>query len=59
MTNYNAGSAEAQMLIRKPIAAVFEAFIDPEITKNFWFTRGSGKLEVGKTVSREWENQYL
>jgi len=45
---------EAQMLIRKPVAQVFGAFIDPEITKNFWFTRGSGKLEAGKTVTWEW-----
>lgn len=45
----------AQMLIRKPVSAVFEAFIDPEITKNFWFTKGSGKLQEGKTVTWEWE----
>lgn len=43
------------MLIRKPAAQVFEAFIDPEITKNFWFTKGSGKLETGKTITWEWE----
>lgn len=46
---------EAQMLIRKPATQVFEAFIDPEITKNFWFTKSSGKLETGKTVIWEWE----
>jgi uncharacterized protein YndB with AHSA1/START domain len=44
-----------QMLIRKPVADVFNAFIDPEITKNFWFTKSSGKLEAGKTVTWEWE----
>ncbi|MBD0333144.1 MAG: SRPBCC family protein [Chitinophagaceae bacterium] len=43
------------MLIRKPVADVFEAFIDPSITKNFWFTKGSDRLEVGKTVTWEWE----
>jgi uncharacterized protein YndB with AHSA1/START domain len=47
--------AEAQMLIRKPAAEVFNAFIDPSITKNFWFTKGSGKLEVEKKVTWEWE----
>ena len=47
--------ASAQMRIRKPVAEVFEAFIDPSITKNFWFTKSSGKLEVGKTVTWEWE----
>lgn len=44
-----------QMLIRNPVSQVFEAFIDPAITKNFWFTKGSGKLEVGKTIIWEWE----
>lgn len=43
------------MLIRKPARQVFEAFIDPEITKHFWFTKGSGKLEVGKKVTWTWE----
>lgn len=46
---------EAQMLIRKPAVTVFNAFIDPEITKHFWFTKGSGKLETGKKVTWEWE----
>ncbi|MEX2594768.1 MAG: hypothetical protein WD426_18520 [Anditalea sp.] len=47
---------ETQMLIRRPVQVVFEAFIDPEITKNFWFTQGSDKLEVGKTLTWEWGN---
>lgn len=46
---------EAQMLIRKPIEEVFEAFINPEITTQFWFTKSNGKLEKGKTVTWEWE----
>lgn len=46
---------QAQMLIRKPINEVFEAFINPEITTNFWFTKSSGKLEEGKTILWEWE----
>lgn len=45
----------AQMLVRRAVDQVFEAFIDPEITKNFWFTKGSGKLETGKTITWEWE----
>ncbi|MFC6102372.1 SRPBCC family protein [Olivibacter domesticus] len=55
MENKNAEFVEAQMLIRKPVAEVFEAFIDPELTKHFWFTKGSGKLETGKTIMWEWE----
>lgn len=46
---------EAQMLIRKPIQEVFKAFIDPKITTNFWFTRSTGKLEEGKTITWEWK----
>ncbi|WP_144281596.1 SRPBCC family protein [Chryseobacterium echinoideorum] len=46
---------KAQMLIRKPINIVFEAFIDPKITTNFWFTKSSGKLEEGKTILWEWD----
>ena len=54
MTN-NKPTVETQMLIRKPIAIVFQAFIDPAITTKFWFTKSSGQLEVGKTVTWEWE----
>jgi uncharacterized protein YndB with AHSA1/START domain len=43
------------MLIRKPVADVFEAFINPEITTKFWFTKSSGRLDVGKQVQGDWE----
>lgn len=46
---------ETQMLIRKPVAVVFNAFIDPSVTTNFWFTKSSGKLEEGKKITWEWE----
>ena len=45
----------AQMLIRRPIAEVFNAFVDPAITTRFWFTKSSGKLEAGKTVQWDWK----
>ncbi|MCU7549366.1 SRPBCC family protein [Chitinophagaceae bacterium LB-8] len=48
-------TVETQMLIRKPVAEVFQAFIDPSITTKFWFTKSSGRLEVGETVKWEWE----
>ncbi len=51
--------AKAEMLIRKPVAEVFEAFINPEITTKFWFTRSSGKLEAGKQVTWTWEMSNL
>jgi len=47
--------ASAQMQIRRPAAEVFDAFIDPSITTNFWFTKSTGKLEAGKAVTWEWE----
>jgi uncharacterized protein YndB with AHSA1/START domain len=47
--------AKTAMLIRKPVAEVFEAFVNPEITTKFWFTKGSGRLEVGKPVQWDWE----
>ncbi len=46
---------ETGMLIRRPAAEVFEAFVDPEVTARFWFTRGSGRLEAGRRVEWEWE----
>jgi uncharacterized protein YndB with AHSA1/START domain len=30
--------AGAGMLIRKPVAEVFEAIVDPAITSRFWFS---------------------
>lgn len=47
--------AATGMLIRKPPAEVFEAIIDPAITTNFWFTKGSGPLQTGKQVRWDWE----
>jgi uncharacterized protein YndB with AHSA1/START domain len=47
--------AKAAMLIRKPVAEMFEAFVNPEITTRFWFTKSSGRLEVGKHIIWTWE----
>ncbi len=44
-----------QMVIRKSPREVFEAFVDPQITTKFWFSKSSGRLEAGKTVRWEWE----
>lgn len=48
-------TAKTGMLIRKRIDNVFNSFIDPELTKNFWFTKSSGKLEVGRETVWTWE----
>jgi uncharacterized protein YndB with AHSA1/START domain len=43
------------MLIRRPVAEVFEAFVNPDRTTKFWFTKSSGRLETGKQVEWSWE----
>jgi uncharacterized protein YndB with AHSA1/START domain len=50
-------AAKAEMLIRRPVAEVFEAFVDPAITAKFWFTSGSARLETGREVRWAW-NMY-
>jgi uncharacterized protein YndB with AHSA1/START domain len=47
--------AKAEMLIRRPVTEVFEAFVNPDITGKFWFTKGSGRLEPGKEIQWAWE----
>src|SRR5689334_19650768 len=53
--NREAVVAKAELLIRRPVAEVFEAFVDPSVTTQFWFTKGSGRLEAGKRVRWDWE----
>jgi uncharacterized protein YndB with AHSA1/START domain len=55
MARTDTPAATAAMLIRRPVGEVFEAFVNPAITSRFWFSRGSGRLEVGKQVTWEWE----
>jgi uncharacterized protein YndB with AHSA1/START domain len=47
--------AKAEMLIHRPVAEVFDAFINPATTSKFWFTKSSGRLEPGKQVQWDWE----
>jgi uncharacterized protein YndB with AHSA1/START domain len=46
---------KAEMLIRKPVSEVFEAFVDPAVTSKFWFTKGSGRLAPDAEVRWDWE----
>ncbi len=55
MEDKNKPIVECQMMIRRAISEVFDAFINPSITTKFWFTKASGKLEEGKTVTWEWK----
>jgi uncharacterized protein YndB with AHSA1/START domain len=48
-------TSKTGMLIRKPVAEAFEAFVNPDITTKFWFTKSSGRLETGKQVQWDWE----
>jgi uncharacterized protein YndB with AHSA1/START domain len=34
---------------------LFEAFIDPDVTTNFWFTKSSGRLKVDHEIRWDWE----
>lgn len=47
--------AVAEMLIRRPVAEVFEAFVDPAVTARFWFTHGSGRLAPSARVRWDWK----
>lgn len=47
--------AKAEMLVRKPVSEVFEAFVNPALTSRFWFSKGSGRLEAGKKIQWDWE----
>jgi len=46
---------KAEMLIRRPVEDVYEAFANPEQTTKFWFTRSSGRLEAGREIRWDWE----
>ncbi|MBC9934486.1 SRPBCC family protein [Chitinophaga qingshengii] len=54
-TTTQSSVAQSGMLIRRPVAEVFNAFIDPAVTTHFWFTKSTGKLEKGKEVIWTWE----
>lgn len=44
--------AKAEMLIRRPVAEVFNAFVDPTVITKFWLESTSGPLAAGARV--EW-----
>ena len=50
-----APTAKTSMMIRSPIAEVYEAFVDPEITTKFWFTKSTGRLDEHEKVRWDWE----
>ena len=44
MPSIQAPVVTATMLIRRPAAEVYAAFVDPAVTTRFWFSRASGPL---------------
>jgi len=52
-------AAISGMLIRKPVAEVFEALVNPGITSMFWFSKGSGRLDAGRPVEWTWEKYQV
>ena len=55
MTLMTSPTARATMLIRRPVAEVFNAFVDPDLTTKFWFSRSTGRLVAGKAVTWHWD----
>ena len=49
-------TAEARLVIRRPVAEVFEAFVDPTITTRFWFSRSGARLAPGVRTQWHWDH---
>ena len=47
--------AKIELLIRKPIAEVFDAFVNPDTITKFWFNRTSGPLQMGESITWYWD----
>jgi uncharacterized protein YndB with AHSA1/START domain len=50
-----APTAKVSMMIRRPASEVYRAFVDPEITTKFWFTKSTGRLDEHQRVRWDWE----
>jgi uncharacterized protein YndB with AHSA1/START domain len=46
-------TAKVSMLVRRPAADVYAAFVEPAMLTRFWLSRASGPLVLGATV--EWD----
>ena len=47
--------AKIELLIRRPVAQVFEAFVNPDVITKFWFNRTSGSLAADASVTWYWD----
>ena len=48
-------AANIELLIRRPVAQVFDAFVNPDVITKFWFNRTSGPLEANGSVNWYWD----
>ena len=55
MTPGNQPVAKIELLIRRPVAQVFDAFVNPEAITKFWFNRTSGPLVADQSVTWYWD----
>ena len=44
-------AATAQVLVHRPVADVFDAFVNPETMSRFWFIRRDDGLRAGQTMT--------
>ena len=47
--------AKIELLIRRPVSQVFDAFVNPDVITKFWFNRTSGPLVADKSVTWYWD----
>ena len=47
--------AKVELLIRRPVAQVFDAFVNPDVITKFWFNRTSGPLVADTSVTWYWD----
>ena len=47
--------AKVELLIRRPVAHVFDAFVNPDVITKFWFNRTSGPLVADGSVNWYWD----
>src|SRR5690606_6805823 len=48
--------AKATMLIRRPVAEVFNAFVHPAVSSRVWLSRTTGPLVAGEAVTWFWDD---
>lgn len=47
--------AKVDIRVRTPVERVYEAFVDPDLITQFWFTRAESRLEQGKRTRWYWD----